>query len=82
MAIQPRPRSLQVAETPRIRRMPGRIGSEAAERRIVHRLVDGVRDTFGHHAVLAGVDGLMVAGVEILQLLRPNGLVALKGRVE
>mmetsp|Transcript_50909 Transcript_50909/g.122358 ORF Transcript_50909/g.122358 Transcript_50909/m.122358 type:complete len:235 (-) Transcript_50909:136-840(-) len=62
--------------------MPGRIGSEAAKRRIVHRLVDGVSHTFGHRAVCAGVDGLVVAGVEILELLWPDGLVALKGRVE
>lgn len=81
MAIQPR-LSLQVAETPRIGRVPSGIGSKAAERRVIHRLIDVVRDTFRHHAVLAGVDGLVVAGVEILQLLRSDGLVALKGRVE
>ena len=81
MTIQPR-RSLQVAETPRIGRVPSSIGSEAAERRVVHHLIDVVRDTFRHHAVLAGFDGLVVAGVEILQLLRSDGLVALKGRVE
>ena len=55
MTIQPR-RSLQVAETPRIGRVPSSIGSEASERRVVHRLIDVVRDTFRHHAVLAGFE--------------------------